>query len=57
MRSSRRLGLNAIIIVGTRQVVSTDETTATAPSTITIDIDGAIILVRLGIDQASLHAC
>jgi hypothetical protein len=36
---------------------STYKTTATAPSTIEIDIDGAIIRVRLGVDQAWLLAC
>jgi hypothetical protein len=50
-------GLNARMVVRTRQVVPNDKTTAAAPSTIEIDIDGAIIRVRLGVDQARLHAC
>jgi hypothetical protein len=57
MRCLRRLGLNAMMIVGRRQVVLNDKTTATAPSTIEIDIDGAMLWVPLGADKASPHAC
>ena len=41
------------MIVLTRPVVSTDKTTTTAPSTIRIDIGGAMIRVPLGVNKHS----
>jgi hypothetical protein len=45
-----------MIVLG-RLLLSTEKSSTTTPSTIEIDIDRAIIQVRLGVDQAWPHAC
>jgi hypothetical protein len=45
-----------MMVVRTRQIASTYKTSPTPPSTGQIDIDGAIMRVCLGVDQAWLQA-